>query len=316
MWSRVHLIGVSHGSKASAKLVRETIQRLKPSAVVLELCEERFMTVSLEAQMRPRNNATLMDMYDSKSETARAKKMPMLRLTPAEQIFGALRFASSQGMVGGAFVIMGLTIGYFQKIARASSGDEFLTAMAEAEALRVPVLLADAAQNDTLRSLGRVLSLDTLRPDKVLDGVQSLAFSALGVGAPQGGCEWVNIPRVYSESDGLFFSLLPILLVAFAPSLLALDALPPPTHDASLFAQLGELKAQVLDAVETLVNAASFLFIVRLAKIIGAERDELMARNIQAACRDHAGRDLVVVIGMLHCNGIARRLVDENMTGS
>jgi hypothetical protein len=33
--TRVHLVGVSHGTKASASLVQNTIQSIKPSAVVL-----------------------------------------------------------------------------------------------------------------------------------------------------------------------------------------------------------------------------------------------------------------------------------------
>jgi cysteine synthase len=39
--SKVHLIGVSHGAPASAALVKETIARVKPNVIVLELCDGR-----------------------------------------------------------------------------------------------------------------------------------------------------------------------------------------------------------------------------------------------------------------------------------
>ena len=61
-------------------------------------------------------------------------------------------------------------------------------------------------------------------------------------------------------------------------------------------------------SAEAGLTALSLLFLVRVGKVIGAERDAHMAANIRRACRELPHRDLVVVVGMLHCNGIARRI--------
>ena len=70
----VHLIGVSHGSPPSAKLVRDTIYDLKvtldkaavasnnssglksPVVVALELCDDRYLSIALESKVRISSN--------------------------------------------------------------------------------------------------------------------------------------------------------------------------------------------------------------------------------------------------------------------
>jgi pheromone shutdown protein TraB len=330
--ARVHLVGVSHGSRASAALVSDTMRLLKPSAVILELCEERFLSVSMEAQLRPRGNATLTGMYDEKMGQARVAAIkanssePFIVLSPVEQVIGALRFASGQGLVGGAFAILGLLVGSFQRLTRASSGDEFVTAIREAQTSDIPVLLADAAQNDTLQSVRRVVSVEAINPVEVIAGVQSLCFSALGVGAlssnsraargipPQlaRASDWVNIPRVFWEGDGLSASLIPLIVVALFPYLLELgsylggDAAVETTRQGGLWEAVSEsqmavsledLRERALGLTEALIDAASILFLVRMSRIIGAERDDFMAHNIQRMCRRFPDKDIVVVIG-------------------
>ena len=352
----MHLVGVSHGSKASAELVQRTIRETSPAAVILELCEERYLSVSLEAQLRPRN-ATIASMYDIKmsqiklaAEKENSTTLPLFSaFTPFDQLMGALRFARAQGFVGGAFALLGLLIGSFQRATRSSGGDEFVTAMREAEALRIPILLADASQNETLSSISRVISTEALNPVLFLQGLRSLGFSALGIGAMSSNqaaakvvpapvarrSKWVNIPGVYLESEGLGVSLVPLLAVALFPYIV--DLLP--FHTSSLDVSTGEALAdaaqqmqsrpswplfaenvgtiragsQVVKAIsehaEVFIDVGALIFLVRMAKVIGQERDDLMARNIQRMCRKFPGKDVVVVIGMLHCNGIARWLM-------
>jgi pheromone shutdown protein TraB len=312
--------------------------------VVLELCDERFLSVSLEAQIKPRVNATLMATYDTKMTQAlsEARKrnstsLPFANLTLPEQLFSALRFASGQGVIGGAFVMLGLFIGGFQRATRVSSGDEFVTAMREAETLNVPVLLADAPQSDTLNSIRRVASIDAVNPLRVAEGCQSLAFSAFGLWASASvprsvprtavrASEWVSIPRVFLESETLGWSLLPLLVLALSPYAVDLvssvgtsdvsTAVDP--HTSALWDLLASsplgvtveaFRQQLLSSAELLIDVGSMLFLVRMSRIIGAERDDFMARNLQAVCRRYPDRDVVVVIGMLHCNGIARWLM-------
>lgn len=49
-------------------------------------------------------------------------------------------------------------------------GDEFVTAMLEAEKLDIPVRLGDAPQNDTLNSIKGIISVDVFNPSQVVEG--------------------------------------------------------------------------------------------------------------------------------------------------
>ena len=51
--SIVHLVGVSHGSPISAELVQSTISMVKPDVIVLELCEDRYISMSLDNKIVP-----------------------------------------------------------------------------------------------------------------------------------------------------------------------------------------------------------------------------------------------------------------------
>ena len=65
--SRIHLIGVSHGSEASAMLVNNKIKSISPSVVILELCDERYFSICLEKKMKPNiNNDTIIELYNNK----------------------------------------------------------------------------------------------------------------------------------------------------------------------------------------------------------------------------------------------------------
>ena len=65
--SRIHLIGVSHGSEASAMLVNDKIKSISPSVVILELCDERYFSICLERKMKPNiNNDTIIELYNNK----------------------------------------------------------------------------------------------------------------------------------------------------------------------------------------------------------------------------------------------------------
>ena len=65
--SRIHLIGVSHGSEASAMLVNDKIKSISPSVVILELCDERYFSICLERKMKPNiNNNTIIELYNNK----------------------------------------------------------------------------------------------------------------------------------------------------------------------------------------------------------------------------------------------------------
>ena len=128
--SRIHLVGVSHGSASSAELVKEVFSEIpNAAAVVLELCDDRFWSISLDAKIRPRGNETLAGAYDAKlisianheSKKAAAKTNTGV-VAVYNQISNTIRFASGQGLIGGTFVLLGLFVSNLQRMTRSSTG--------------------------------------------------------------------------------------------------------------------------------------------------------------------------------------------------
>lgn len=123
--ANIYLVGVSHNSAASADLVSRTIREVKPSATVLELCEDRFVSISLEARIPPRFNQTLTNIYDTKRAQldeveAKYKEIEGSANNAWRKFSSIVSFASSQGPIGGVFVFFGIVVGNLQKLARQS----------------------------------------------------------------------------------------------------------------------------------------------------------------------------------------------------
>jgi hypothetical protein len=227
----IHLVGVSHGSATSANLVKDVMSTVQPAAVVLELCDDRFFSISLDSKIRPRGNATLTKAFDDRMKylenKQRSSSSSSVKLGPLLQLESTVKFISSQGVVGGVFVLLGLFVSNLQRLTRSETGgDEFVTAMMEAERLNIPVRLGDAPQNDTLRSIRGVLSKETFEPAKVAQGALFLAFSAFGVAAEKSNqrlaqsipapllraSQWLSIPETYTKNTSMLQSLMPLFL--------------------------------------------------------------------------------------------------------
>ena len=61
--------------------------------------------------------------------------------------------------------------------------------------------------------------------------------------------------------------------------------------------------------VSSFFDVFSALILIRMTKVIGTDRDCIIAKKVQTAAAEFPGKDIVVVIGMLHCNGVARWLL-------
>merc|ERR1712146_503678 len=132
----------------------------------------------------------------------------------------------------------GLMISALQKATRdPDMNDEFVTSMKLANEMKIPVILGDAPQNDTLKSIQELFTINTLNPKNIIEGAVSLSFSAFGA-FPQlsvtdptvveridrkvlDKSQWINIPITYLESTQMFKSIIPILLISTIPTLLA-----------------------------------------------------------------------------------------------
>lgn len=288
-------------------------------------------------------------MFDNKVVLLDAQD-DMLRQQPFKYLLhraaAVLNFVRAQGPIGGIFVLLGLTVNALQRATRSKTGkdshtnDEFVTAMQAAEKLNVPLLLGDAPQADTLKSLRRVLSLDVFKSRLVLEGVRALRFSVLGVGAPalvvgRGDgmkdveqSQFISIPQTYMKNRAMLVGLAPILLIYMATIALGLVAgAVEGASDPSLVETSGpafsllstlnlpevpESLGQVVDtAVGATIDVLSLLFLVRFSTIIGTERDKIIADKVRTFCQGYTpGSSIVLVIGMLHVNGVALRGIE------
>jgi hypothetical protein len=238
---------------------------------------------------------------------------------------------------------MGLFVGNIQRLTTASSGDEFVTAMKEAEIRNIPIRLGDAPQNSTVSSIKKVVSLKTLSPPEVVKGAKNLAFASLGVvpeeadqviGSKTFDVEdlrknnWINIPQTYLNNLPLVKSILPLIGIYFLTNALAVvpfdpSVSPPSSPDQILDTSYLSQQVDALSAVfETgfgpevdkilgdAANIVSLLLLIRMTKLIGTDRDAIIASKVRKVMQEpkFRGKDIVVVIGMLHCNGVARWL--------
>ena len=352
--NRIHIVGVSHGSSSSSRLVEEVIREVRPQAVVLELCEDRFISIAVDSNIVPVGNDTLVQIYTKKKSEQENMKAALRMSNRGSQrskynsIRASFKFASGQGLVGGVFVCLGLAVSSLQRVARSwavsdsssriVADDEFTTAMRVAKSLNIAVRLADAPQNETLQSLKTILSPQTFLPAEVFSAFKMLCFSAFGrltrasnerlsthiESSVLEQSEWIDIPMVYRDDEDMLRSLYPILVFLFVTT--ATQFLPlanygenmanlheniavlVPALDASL-TSLGIEVDALLDSVSFFADILYVLLLLRMTKLIGGDRDIILAENIKTVCGEFGGADIVVVVGMLHSNGVARYLL-------
>lgn len=357
--SKVHLVGVSHGSAASSRLVHETIQGINPDVVVLELCDERYLSISLDARIRPQGNKTMEILYDKKLQYI--QKVDEERASQKFGMFGPIKaymnFIKAQGLLIGSFVSLGMMVSGLQRLSQAPSGDEFVTAMREAATSKRPIRMGDAPQTDTLNSVKQIISMDTIRPNEIIKGAKSLTFSAFGIPYEESlfksiaqenkkmidKSQWISIPKAYVQDTGLIKSLLPLFLVSIFTAIVGF--IPGPMEQSSdpfsllnigaIGAQLShssaapasfatavaggmatqtnfltdftstvssilntELSPQAEFVYSTLVDISSLLLLIRLSKIIGYERDKIIASKVLDACREFPVSNCLFIISI------------------
>ena len=133
--AKITLIGVSHGSKGSASLVKNVINDINPAVVVLELCEDRYLSISISNNIEvPRENITIYNKYNEYLDKVKLSDSNQKSNNAIQRIMSDMIkigiYVKSQGVIGGFFLIVGLFFSSFQRINQ--TADEFATAMIEA----------------------------------------------------------------------------------------------------------------------------------------------------------------------------------------
>jgi pheromone shutdown-related protein TraB len=124
---KIYLIGTAHVSQKSVDEVRETIQKLKPDTVCVELCETR---------------------YQSMMDEDRWKKLDIFEIIKQKKVL---------------YLLSSLAIGAFQRRIGeklgTSPGAEFKAAIEEAKKINAKIVLADRDVQATLKRTWRNLNI-------------------------------------------------------------------------------------------------------------------------------------------------------------
>ena len=317
----VTLLGCFHGTESSSKDVVKSISS-ETDIVVLELCPSRLTAFRRDAL------TTKPGVTDS------LEQKPWL-LTYWEGISKTIRQCGLP--TGLAAAILGGFSGIQTALSGFTPGLEFKTALDLAQKFGCDVILADQDVTETFRKVGSLPQIavgTATSSDRInkwqLD--QETLFRAVFGQQDQtcyhnGPLQQVNLPLVLVRNFAAFQDIMrltfpPCLLVWLGMSIHAvLHRVYPSTtiidkpHDVALPPHDTILLTLSENLIHGLVSCAILSFgylglALPAVRVILTERDEVLTKGIQAACRRAGkGGHVVVVMGLLHVNGVAKRML-------
>jgi hypothetical protein len=330
---QVILLGCFHGTISSAKDVeRLLLDEASPTdAVALELCTTRFADLQRELLQQEQLSTSMTPPTTSKPWLFRYFSM-------------VAKTSEKRGLATGmAAAVLGGVSGLQTALSGFTPGLEFTTALKLAnmdDGKECDIVLADQNVDETLRRIGNLpqVAFEILtHPATLCDD------SAALMGAIMGYSEYepyqVNIGKVMVRNteavqDLIRLTLPPLLLATGMAAVLShalydADAaalyntmtdnsfvLSPSTLDSSTGALLWDALPHVL--VSAMVLGLGYVGVaLPAARVILAERDDILTNGIQAACRLSAAKHekdgkrgrVVAVLGLLHINGVAKRML-------
>lgn len=318
---KVVLVGCLHGSLSSSNDVRYLLESEPTDAVVLELCDTRYEDLSAAPAEDYSMTVFADDMKDFWS---------MIQET-------SLR----KGPITGAITLLLGTMSLLQtNLSGFRTGLEFVVAMDIAKQNSCEVILADRDIDTTMERIGKLpsVSLDILKKNQIGQETRHLKCAVFGDSSLPSGAQ-VNMPQVMVRSkqaiaDLARLTLPPILLVslltvgaslAFHLPLFAeqetlqqlVTGFSVMTSDEKIEAGMKVFFNSLGDIVPLIVGYP--FFALPAAKVIVSERDVCLAEGIQKACEkvsmEKEGQSRVVaVLGLLHVNGVAKKLIENNAT--
>lgn len=291
---QVAIVGCFHGSETSASDVYTVLTDAPTDVVVLELCANRFASMRQEVSLKSRNWFQ--------------RFLRMVQKTSQERGIATASVAALLGSVSGLqTALSGL-----------SPGLEFKTALRYATSHDKDIVLADQDVDDLLSKLANIASLskemwgDLLARRQWKGSLFSEQTKVLSVAlcGSRELAQSVTFPSFLIRSHAAVLELLrlsvpPLALLQFMniAALQFLGETSPTPADAS--AAWLPILANVVFLSSGIVS-----LILPATKIILDDRDEQLASGVQAACRVAGpnGR-VVVVLGFLHVNGVAEKIV-------
>lgn len=326
---KVVLLGVLHGSSSSASDVKMLLNGEQTDVVVLELCASRLADLR-RGEAMPKSNGPLSAVQRFVSMVARTKEKKGFPTAIA------------------AFVLGGAS-GLQTALSGNKPGLEFTTAMELAESTDgCDLILADQSVDETLRKMGSLPSVSFTMIKEFVEKMDwresygqeayNLRTAIFGDGSMNANEQVQLGPFLFRnpevKNDLVRLTIPPLILAGLTAKVLVvvLDlifgaevatevnvfAL---SQDVSLSSQdisrilLGEL-GELVSSVAVLV-VGFILLALPAVRVILRERDEYLERGIRAACRLAASKSksdqgrVVAVLGLLHVNGVAKRLLDK-----
>mmetsp|Transcript_39685 Transcript_39685/g.58904 ORF Transcript_39685/g.58904 Transcript_39685/m.58904 type:complete len:385 (-) Transcript_39685:31-1185(-) len=312
----VVLLGCIHGSQSSSDDVRALISDAPTDAVVLELCQPRM--VDLIRYVDEQQHLTPLEQY-SKMVSSVFQRQEWPTLLPL-LLVSAFSFIQTE--------LSGLRPWY-----------EFATAKQVCEEEGIDVFLADQTRDDTYREMRKFpQTAGTLLTSKERIEQASRVLNRAFLGEadlPVPQLSFLDFitrsSQVVTELFRYMAPFLPILLLT-GYSVDELDAsiaeylegtsLGNPSLSGGLVGgggggiqdSIASFGFDILACVFSLALVYTAMALP-LAKIILSERDKYLTRNIKRACefvteqRDGQPGRVLVVLGFLHCNGIAKLMV-------
>ena len=339
---QVILLGCFHGTLSSAKDVeRLLLDKASPTdAVALELCATRFADLQRELLQQEESLSATTNM----TPPTRTSKPWLFRYFSM-----VAKTSETRGLATGlAAAVLGGVSGLQTAISGFTPGLEFTTALKLAavsnmeDGKECDIVLADQNVDETLRRIGNLpqVAFEILIHPATL-GDESAALMGAIMGFSEYEPYQVNIGKVMVRNteavqDLIRLTLPPLLLATGMAAVLShalydADAaalyntmvdnsfvvVPPSTNfDSSTVALLWNGLPGVL-ARATGLGLGYMSVALPAARVILAERDDILVRGIQAACRVAAAKHekdgkrgrVVAVLGLLHVNGVAKRML-------
>jgi len=322
----VTLVGVVHGSASSSNDVAKTLERNDVDVVVLELCASRFADMRRDMELNT-NSDDGMYMPQKLNQTMDK----FLRLVAMTVDRKGLASGIATFIIGGVSLVQSIVSGF-------SPGLEFRTAIDHIKRSNGDIILADRDVTETLKRVGHIpkVSVDILRRSfrgdisLLVSESQSLS-NALGGSNDERFCDHqINMVKALTNtrdmqldlarsmlSPALTISTFSSALVVFKPPLVqAVDA-----SEVSVSQMLTSGCTDLIMSVIVLILFYIFLAIPT-SRVIISERDQHLANGIRTACHalvdesvkvscEQNNQHIVAVLGMLHVNGVARHLLED-----
>jgi pheromone shutdown protein TraB len=295
----VVLLGCFHGTESSSQDVKRVVTP-GTNVVALELCSLRFADLRREQQEPETNRPWIIAYLDMISKTVQKRGLP----------------------TGLAAAVLAGFSGFQSAISGFVPGLEFKTAIEQSIMYECDIVLVDQVVDETLRQIGSLprISWHMNVPSNITNTLAEWKLHSTSLRRAIIGDE--NLPRVQlgeflfrnsaSIQDLIRLTIPPISMslllaqmtssIAMANELVVVQDYSAPELIFHWFASAG-------------VIFSSFVGLTLPAvKVIITERDVVLTNGIQAACKQAGdGGRVVAVLGFLHVNGVAKRMIENEI---